>query len=919
VHSRPEKWRRARSVRAFCARGRAHSAVHYPTVLAIIAGGSLRGLIPFFAVYLACSAMGADSAQGFPKLGEWPCFRRDKSLDARSPAQGDITQPRIAWRQFLGTLETKVVIEPNPTDREVTFTGIERPTVLNPPLLSGFFPSETGEEGDNGSPNVVYADVLPDDPGKEKIEFESGFAKPTINGQWQDCVGHCYAKRNGQWVQRWETAKIPYLFQALPLAGDFDHDGQPEIAILPFYELLLLDARTGRLKDRCRFTDTRSYGFFGVYDFEGDGRSEFLIEADFSKHVDVLGFRNGKLAILWQKLIETDISNPQKILRVGPNQVADVDGDGRLEVLINTFNDSGDHRWHLCVHDAMTGRVKADLPDECLAAPLDVDGDGVSELLTYRTVGAGVPDFSTISVRALRGDKLVALWEQANSSWATWEPPLSANVKSTATFGRRTVICQKQGKTAKVVIQRKLGAESKQIATSVDHWEQGSFQPDLSVTGEGVEALGLDNGERLLVRLRQEVGQSATFSIKKGEARLHSTIALGVSPGTVAVAWPDQAAEPIIVAQGSGEELVTLSPPRNTRPIESLRRISGRGQSTSWPEARGPVVADLRGDGHRQVLLATAAPSGCARMVARDLIGGELWHHDFPQIPGTAPVWNTGGLILWQVGNFTDAGRQDVLVTVRRSMMHSEETGVLSALDGHELWHRTRQISQRGVGGTPFAIADYDHDGLDDAASLHPSILYLLQGATGRDILAQDASWPDVPAKPVYWGQPIAGDFLNNGQTTIFFAGRSMTGLVRTDGSLAWWDSLDKGAQDWPAFGNFSGMGRREMLGWGYEDGLRCYDTATGKIRWRMALPVAGIPSGCATADLDHDGRDEAVFVIDKTLACIGATRDGAAGELRWKLDLPAAGGPPSLASLDQGGRLSILVMGADGWLYCVR
>ena len=103
----------------------------------------------------------------------------------------------------------------------------------------------------------------------------------------------------------------------------------------------------------------------------------------------MLGFRDGKLRVLWQRLIEPDISNPQKILRIGP-PVADVDGNGRAEVLACVFNDSGDHRWHLTVHDALTGRAMADFADEYLAAPLDVDGDGVSELLTVRTEGGGV-------------------------------------------------------------------------------------------------------------------------------------------------------------------------------------------------------------------------------------------------------------------------------------------------------------------------------------------------------------------------------------------------------------------------------------------------------------------------------------------------------------------------------------------------
>ena len=230
------------------------------------------------------------------------------------------------------------------------------------------------------------------------------------------------------------------------------------------------------------------------------------------------------------------------------------------------------------------------------------------------------------------------------------------------------------------------------------------------------------------------------------------------SPGPVTVAWPVGAKEPTIVVQGHGEEVVTFHPSAGDGKAK-LTRIAGRGQSTSWPEVRGPVVADLAGDGRRQLLIATASPDGCARFQADDLSGQALWHHDFPDIPGTAPVWNTGGIILWQTGHFSDQRQQDVLVTIRRSMMHSEETALLSGKDGRELWHRNRQISQRGVGGTPFAVADYDGDGLDDLASLHPSILYLLKGSTGVDLLAKDATWKEVPAQPVYWGQPIAGDF----------------------------------------------------------------------------------------------------------------------------------------------------------------
>lgn len=306
-------------------------------------------------------------------------------------------------------------------------------------------------------------------------------------------------------------------------------------------------------------------------------------------------------------------------------------------------------------------------------------------------------------------------------------------------------------------------------------------------------------------------------------------------------------------------------------------------------------------------------------MTAQNINGREIWHHDFEDIPGTPPIWNTGGILLWQTGHFTARGRQDVLVTIRRSMMHSEETALLSGQDGREIWRRARQISQRGVGGTPFAVADFDGDGLDDAASFHPSIFYLLHGSTGRDLIARDASWPGVPARPVYWGVPFAGDFLGSGQMALFFGGRSMSGVVRADGTLAWWDALDHAAQGMHAFGDFNGDGRLEAIGLGYEDGARCYETATGKILWRWPALRGEQAAGSASADLDSDGRDEALFVIGNALVCLGTEQNSETGVIRWRLDLPARLGPPSVAALNREGDPSILVLGSDGFVYCLR
>lgn len=833
----------------------------------------------------------------------------------------------MAWKHFAGRIESSLVIEPGAGD-----TCLSVPL----PMLSGVAPEESDSswgfaprlaELEGGLRPLqrdhctTYAQVLAGEPGLQKIEFESGFSKQTKGGEWQHCVGRCFAWRHGAWAKVWETEPIHYLFQPLPQVGDFDGDGSPEVAVLPFHELLILNARTGQIKDRCRFTDTRSYGFFGVYDLDGDGKTEFVIQADFSKHVEVLGYRDGKLALLWQQEIEVDISDPHKVLRVGPRPVADVDGDHKPEILVNLYNGTGDERWHITIHEAMTGALKADLVDEYLDGLLDVDGDGVAELLTTRTVGNGVPAYGPIRVRTLRGGVVATIWEQDGVGWQTWEPPLPENVMSTATFGTREVLQRTiDGRTA-IVLRQPVADSAGEFDLSLAIWDAGGFREVTSARGPQLEALALDATGRLLARCRTCPRETATITVRGGSARVLSSWKRGVERGSAVVARAGDGKAPVVLVQGDDEEMVAFQALRAGQPPVELWRRHGRAQSYSWPQNLGPVWADLLGDGERRYLYATAAPTGCARLVAAALDGEELWHHDFPRIPGTAPVWNSGGVLMWQTGHLTDRQTLDVLVTIRRSMMHSEEVVLLSGRDGRELWHRDRQISQRGVGGTPFAIADLDGDGLDDVASLHPNILYTLKGSTGQDLVARLAAWEGVPAESVYWGQPIAGEWLGDGQVSLYFANPNgiITGVIRPDGTLAWWDALETSPKSLPALGDLDGDGRLEAVGVGYEDGIRCYDAASGRVKWRMPAPAGGNPVGAASADVDGDGRDEALFVIDRTLYCLGASSTGDRGILLWQIELPARVGPPSIAQLDGEGQLTILLVGEDGYVYGVR
>ena len=842
---------------------------------------------------------------------------------------GSINHPEIRWTHYIGSYETLLEVMPDgaPTrmsiviDASMPFTAphTDPRWGLAPPsaLIGGTIQPLIHNAREN------YADIFPEYPGLEKFEFESSFSVPTVDGQWQPCVARCLAWKDGQWIALWETEPMEMLFSPQPLVGDLDADGEMEVAILPWYELLILDARTGAVEDRCKFTRGRSYGFFGAYDLNADGRTEFVVQSDFSKHVDVLGYKNGKLAVLWQREIEMVIDDPQTILRVNPNPVAVLDTANRKGVLINLFNGSGDGTWRLTLHDGITGEAILDLADEYLSGVIDVDGDGIDELLTTRTVGRSIPNRGTIRVLGIQHETAVARWSRKDAAWELWDPPQPPHVNTTATLGNRTAMARRADGQTAVVFRDHRGDGSMQSSLSLASWLGEGFQTKSTIDGNSVKALAFDTDKTVLVAVSSHSAAYADEITASGTVQVVGSRITGVEPSTLCVARERGSKRPIIVAQGHGERIHAFHPPESGESAEPLWSANGRGQSLSWPSVMGPVISDLYGNGERQVLFATSSASGCARLVAADMQSSEIWHHDFRDIPGTVPVWNTGGLLLWQTGHFTSTATRDVLVTVRRSMMHSEETVLLSGEDGRELWRRRRQTlpsQNRGVGGTPFAIADFDGDGLDDIASLHPSLLYILRGTDGENILERDTTWADVPAKPVYWGIPIALSLDRGRPPFLFFSStrRSMTGLIRADGELAWWDALDESGTHPHAFADLDGNGSVDAVGFGYPGGIRCHDAFTGDILWSLPKPTTDPISGVASADINSDGRDEVLMTAGSTLYCLGYAEDVACGSVLWELDFPCRMGPPALADARGENRLSILLVGGDGNVYCV-
>ena len=894
----------------------------------------------------------------FPKPGEWPCHRRDGTMQARSPLKGNITEPTIAWKHFVGLVETQLIVSPDTEDRAVPIptgeltqepdTGLEPVWGISPPL--GMIAGQM--QPVRSIMTETYADILPEVPGLEKVDFGP------IDSS--NRAGRLLAWQDDHWRTVWQNEPYPiWQWHPTPIAGDFDNDGELEIAYLPWYDLVLLDARTGRVKDRVRFRTPfsgRSYGFIGAYDLTGDGRSEFVILADFPKHIDVLGYRDGQLSLFWQREFEQNANYHQKLLQYPLNPVADVDGDGRPELMINTLNDARDWRWRLTVHDALTGEVKVDLVDEYVHGVVDVDGDGITELLTTRVPGGCPPAYGTIMVRRLtpskatqlympreESAKAVTLWQMDNAAWQLWEHSLPLNTNASSTDGascdRRDALFRVVDGRATVVIRQPAPGEPEGVCLSVASWEDGGFRIGTTVTGPRLEGLALDDSKRLLVQAQTAPGSQSLASVHTGQAQVLASYRKVVPRGQPAVAWEDGADRPTIIVRSSRDQQMAFHPPVDGQPATERWRMRGMGQSGPhhdlWP---GPVVADLRGDGHRQHVYATAGPGNCGRLVAADLAGHELWHQDFPHIMGTRVRETTDGMsdiMLWCVGHFTDPLRQDVLVTVRRSIHTSEESYLLSGLDGHIIWQRDKQVMPTsvlelsrviwGVGGNAFTIADYDGDGLDEINGTYPGIFQVLDGATGENVYLVNGwgrQWDSGPAKPVVMGATVAVDPQRNGAICLLHS----KALLRPDGELLWANETDPVAGDHPAIGDLDGDGQLEMLVRVEGYGAQCHDVATGRVKWRLPLAGAGGPAAAhfggwesACADIDGDRRDEALLVLGNMLSCVGTAPGGGEGLVKWQLELPAQVGPPTIADLEGNGLASILMAGDDGYLYCIR
>jgi len=883
-----------------------------------------------------------------PPADEWPRYGHDAALTGRTALRGDIESPRAAWSISLGGEELSVEIRPEAGDHSLELPAPTRdPTSVQVAVQPARDADGTGKLRTLAeSYHERWADILPGVRGLERVAWDQTWTTAPI------CRLELFAHDEGFEKPRrvWQSEPEGDVFMPLCVVQDIDRDGTQEVVVALHYRVLIYEGTTGRKETELRFHSSRSYGWFGLAELDGDPPLELVVLSDFQSHFDVLDLDASKpeaerLSVRWRRDIETAIEERTKWPQVGPRPLADLTGDGRPEIALNFFNDTGDDEWHAVVIDALSGKTLADLPRRYVHGSADLDGDGRSELLCAATAGVLVPELGRIEVVALEGSGPSVVWSLEDAGFESADLPGPGDTWTTgATLGLRHALLTGEAVRPSFLVRR-LEREGTTVPTmasqatlafaAIRHdgkatfrvlWEARGF-PD----GSRAAALATSNQSAvamvrvpLAARARARIASSGARAVPVGRA------SPGAGPFAPIAARPAPGEPLLVFAEGAGETVYAIRPPARGGSPEIARELPGRGLGDG---SLGPVAADLDGDRRIEILTAGRTRPGAAALSAARADGTVLWRRVFDRVPGARPVHNQAALAFFWPGRFRDPGALDVVVNTRRGLMHSDAGHLIDGRTGAIIWTRERAIVpgefRWGFLGAPIAAADLvGGDGLDEIVNLYPVCYWAASGATGEIIRARElASRKTLPAWAAY-GEPMVSDFTGDGTLQVLLDSPYLLALLDAGGNPLW---HGKARRDYPsgkeddnmgettstrhALADLDGDGRPEIASAGYRDGVRAIDPRDGKVLWTLEAPK---PTGarCAAADIDGKRGDELIYPAGDELVAVTGGRES--GRILWRWRGPAALSLPAVADLDGDGLAEIAVQSADGAVHAI-
>ncbi|MCW3098100.1 MAG: hypothetical protein JWL77_3718 [Chthonomonadaceae bacterium] len=671
-----------------------------------------------------------------------------------------------------------------------------------------------------------------------------------------------FERPGGPVRQRWRYDFDHYTCFPFLLLADVNHDGLNELCVETHSHMWVLMMETGKVHQFIQWdvspANVRSYGLVRFQDLNGDGYPEFFCIADFAQHHELLLNEKGQLSRAWVHGWGGSVTT-QTVASTWPDPpIADVDGDGRLEMLVNMWASDGKLNWMTRVYDALTGELKATLPDRVATFLTDVDGDGVAEILADITNDPTRVATQGACLLKMKGKESHEIWKQDGVRSTRSLLPREGDA---ATKLRDAVYVEGAGQSQRIV------------------WDKAQ------------------------VALRSE----APPSLPPGPDLSHIPAAAGA------------ALEPPLVADVDGDgrnEVVHFHAGKVT--VYRYEGGAGFRKLMEYASTAPPALADLDGDGKLEMVIGSATPTTetIVRAVRPGRTPETLWEVKLPlKVREGLPY---GKPLMFQTGRFLGRTGRDVYVYIGTPTVRSL---MLDGHNGDLIWEHGKDASiERYFAPTVnlAAVWDVNGDGKDDLVFNCPDYYCVASGPTGEALIGP-AFPPKIFQQPSQGLYTLPAILANKGEepTVCLVDGHYFVAAMSIRAKPSWYKLPVVGEAHAGAEGFLRNPDDQWLLGIGRQNGIfSCLDVATGKQRWEY--PVQGSTSAVSACDIDGDGHEE--FLFGTSHGDLFALADaGDHARVVWKAHFPAGVGTPVLADVNNDGVTEILVALGDGRLCLLR
>ncbi len=623
----------------------------------------------------------------------------------------------------------------------------------------------------------------------------------------------------------------------------------------------------------------RPYGLLQSADLDGDGRREIvLVSCQVEEYATVsrLG-EGGRIRKVWAHFIEKDWPVDDRELRPQVTSLADVDGDGRQELVLGLW-DSG--AWTTLVLDPLKGFdfPKARLPGCYFWGNYDLDGDGAAEIVCSRE--SRRPPARVTTLLAVSGRTLEPVAELPGAAvFASSDSELGEDRHFMANRGNPVFITPKAAPSG---IAIRLFPEGRDSGVFLWGAKPGGPFEAKPLAGPDFRRIDWRLGTLLLSTSRGGIQGFENSLAPRGDM-------IAASGRTAApLVWEDGGRREIIFDEAGGKLRGVRSGPLNAGEWADAWVVDG-------------TLPSLHIDGRGQGRLCAADlsdPDGPAVLVYQAPVRNDS--RPLRISVGSAPF----------IGLLPYGGEFRLLVDMRTGVhtnafaCYDAAGGLVWSDPGHGAYPRVAAAGDLDGDGVPEAVAD-DHGDLR---------IYALDGrVTGSNI---KKTW-----QPPAYLLPILGPFLDGGKPGILgVSGFGGMTLHDPAGAAVW---KIKGG-DWEYYRSYAAAAfpegsRRPKLGALTEAGeLRCIDAATGRVHWTLDLGCAADETYVVSGDVDGDGRDEYLAGLPDGRLVSAGEQDGR-GVVEWELRLDAAIGPLVIADADGDGLAEVVLATADGAVRVLR